>query len=352
MSILKKVNEVRRKVMRGLTENVGKSTPAKAGALDGAVKRVLIVRPNNRLGNLLLITPLLQEVATVFPDCKVDLFTRGGLGPILFKNYNNVDRIIQLPKKPFKHLLDYAYGWISLKKHKYDIVINVVNYSSSGRLSTQFARSRFKFFADVDEATKLTHPDYQHTAKHAVYSFRKFLKDAGITVADTPVQPLNLKLTTKELDHGKKLLEDLTKNQKKTISIFTYATGAKCYPESWWMPFYERLQKEFPDYNIIEILPAENVSQIGFKAPTFYSRDIRDIGAVIANTAVFIGADSGIMHLSAAVHAPTVGLFWVTNPEVYGPYGNNSTAINTNETTTEQWIATIKEILGRQNPVV
>jgi ADP-heptose:LPS heptosyltransferase len=41
----------------------------------------------------------------------------------------------------------------------------------------------------------------------------------------------------------------------------------------------------------------ENVSQIAFKSPTFYSKDIREIGAVIANTEIFIGADSGIMHL-------------------------------------------------------
>jgi hypothetical protein len=38
----------------------------------------------------------------------------------------------------------------------------------------------------------------------------------------------------------------------------------------------------------------ENVSQIAFK-PTFYSKDIREIGAVIANTEIFIGADSGII---------------------------------------------------------
>jgi ADP-heptose:LPS heptosyltransferase len=64
--------------------------------------------------------------------------------------------------------------------------------------------------------------------------------------------------------------------------------------------FYDRLKAEYPNYNIIEVLPVENVSQIGFKAPTFYSKDVREIGALMANTEVFIGGDSGIMHLASA----------------------------------------------------
>jgi predicted Rossmann-fold nucleotide-binding protein len=57
------------------------------------------------------------------------------------------------------------------------------------------------------------------------------------------------------------------------------------------------------------VLPVENVSQIGFKAPTFYSKDVREIGALMANTEVFIGGDSGIMHLASASKVSTVGLF-------------------------------------------
>jgi hypothetical protein len=63
---------------------------------------------------------------------------------------------------------------------------------------------------------------------------------------------------------------------------------------------YDRLKAEYSNYNIIEVLPVENVSQIGFKAPTFYSKDVREIGALMANTEVFIGGDSGIMHLASA----------------------------------------------------
>jgi ADP-heptose:LPS heptosyltransferase len=63
--------------------------------------KILICRPNPRLENQLLITPLLQEVITTFPECEIDLFVNG-LSPIIFKNYTNVNRIIQLPRSPLK----------------------------------------------------------------------------------------------------------------------------------------------------------------------------------------------------------------------------------------------------------
>ena len=133
--------------------------------------------------------------------------------------------------------------------------------------------------------------------------------------------------------------------EKKNIALFTYATGAKCYSPEWWIPFYQRLQTEFPNYQFIEILPAEHVSQIDFAAPTLYSKSIREMAAVIANCTLFIGADSGVMHLASAALTPTVGLFQVTDPAVYGPYGNHSFAADTRVMTTEILLERIHQTL-------
>ena len=159
------------------------------------------------------------------------------------------------------------------------------------------------------------------------------------------VTPLDLKLSATEIANGKRILDDIVPNNKKTICIFTFATRDKCYSESWWENLYSRLLAEYSNYNILEVLPVEHVSQIGFKAPTYYSKDIREIGAVFANTEIFIGADSGMMHLASASLLPTVGFFSVTNEAIYGPYGNNSVAINTNISNTEDCINAINKIL-------
>jgi heptosyltransferase-3 len=351
MGIFKKIDNTRRKVMRRLAKNIGTSQANKPIKLDGKkieIKRVLISRPNDRLGNLLLITPLLQEVIATFPDCKIDMFVRGGLAPALFKNYQNVDQIINLPRKPFKELLKYMLVWVTVKKHRYDIAINVVKYSSSGRLSCQVATSRFKFFGDDDDMdTQTVGTDYQHIAKQPVYSFRNYVTKLGFAKSNAPVPPLNLKLTEEELAHGKAIVDGLVHDPtKKTICLFTYATGRKCYSTEWWSAFYGKLKTEFPDYNFLEVLPKENVSQINFVEPAFDSGNVRHIGAVIKNTAIFIGADSGIMHLASAAGATTVGLFHYTNTKIYEPYNGNSVAIDTNFGTVEDWVDVVRERLA------
>jgi ADP-heptose:LPS heptosyltransferase len=338
MTLPKEINVFRRFLMRKITKNIGSSHSGISGIQNKLeIKRVLICRPNQRLGNLLLITPLIEEVSTAFPNCKIDLFVKGFLGPILFKNYKNVNLIFELPKKPFDHLLKYFLVWHSIRKQQYDLVINVDKNSSSGRLATQFSKSKFKFFGDEAEISQLRLDD-EHFAKFPVYNFRSFLTQLGFKASNDSVAPLNLKLSTIEIGKGREIVSNLVGNENKTICLFTFATGEKCYSTTWWEQFYERLKSEFPNYNFIEVLPVENISQISFKAPTFYSKDVREIGSVIANTQLFIGADSGIMHLSSSVNTPTLGLFSVTDLNKYGPYNNQSIGINTNEINSAEFI--------------
>ena len=347
MSFFKKVNVIRKIITKSLTKNIGSSQTIQNIDLTQKVeiKKVLISRPNHRLGNLLLITPLVQDVITTFPDCKIDLFVKGGLAPIIFKNYSNINDFIELPKKPFKNLTAYFQVWIKIKKQKYDVVINVDKGSSSGRLTAKFADAKYKFFGGTDEDLQMQYQDYGHIAKYPVYEFRNFLTKLGIAADGNPAPLLDLKLNLFEIAEGQKIVSDLVKNDKKTISIFTYATADKCYSESWWDEFYQLLKTTFPNYNIIEVLPVENISQIGFKAPTFYSKDIREIGSVIASTVLFVGADSGIMHLASSTLTPTVGLFSRDNLKTYEPYNNNSVAINTTIGEKEEWIKIINSVL-------
>lgn len=312
-----------------------------------AIRSVLICRPNKRLGNLLLMTPLVQELERDFPGCKIDLFVGGKLAPIIFESDENVRTILQLPSKPFKNLFRYLGLWFSLRKCRYDLAINVIEYSSSGKISTLIARAKYKLLTDEVESISPRHPDYRHAGKYPVFALRNYLTHLGIPEPDTPVPTLELKLRPEEIEAGRRTLQEIFHNDKDTIAVFTYATGPKCYPPSWWEPFYEKLKALYPGYNILEILPKENVSQIAFKAPTFYSLDIRQIGAVIANIRVFIGADSGMMHLACAAGTPTIGLFSVTDEKAYGPYGNGSAAVRTADGDTGNSFEVLREILDR-----
>ncbi|HVY15219.1 MAG TPA: glycosyltransferase family 9 protein [Rhodopila sp.] len=52
-----------------------------------------------------------------------------------------------------------------------------------------------------------------------------------------------------------------------------------------------------------------------------------EVSACLARASLFIGNDSGLMHMAAAAGAPTVGLFGPTDADVYGPVGRRAIAV-------------------------
>lgn len=58
--------------------------------------------------------------------------------------------------------------------------------------------------------------------------------------------------------------------------------------------------------------------------------DLPEVAAVLARAAMFIGNDSGLMHLAAAAGAPTIGLFGPTPADEYGPAGPKASAVLAN----------------------
>jgi ADP-heptose:LPS heptosyltransferase len=349
--LLSPINQARRFFTKLITNVlIGKSSNSEFDCIDASkVKRVLISRPNHRLGNQLLITPLVQEVSLHFPNAKIDLFVKGGVAYAIFENFESVNEIISLPKNHFSEIISYFKKWFQLRNRNYDLAINSAFGSSSGKFSVKLSKARFKFYGDFlnDKSELFPAAEIQHHAKRPVISFRNFIKKSNSNSAQEQFLTLNLKLSNHEILKGKQELEKLNPNsQKPTIALFTFATGSKCYQESWWLEFLEVLKINFQhNYNLIEILPIENVSKIKFALPSFYSTNIREIGGLIANTKLFIGADSGMMHLACATQTTTIGLFSVTDLKKYGTFGNNSFSINTNGLSFEEMALKISKVL-------
>lgn len=65
---------------------------------------------------------------------------------------------------------------------------------------------------------------------------------------------------------------------------------------------------------VLEALGAEAVDLVGSLA-------LPEVAAVLARCALFVGNDSGLMHLSAATGTPTLGLFGPSRVEEYAPAG-------------------------------
>jgi ADP-heptose:LPS heptosyltransferase len=58
---------------------------------------------------------------------------------------------------------------------------------------------------------------------------------------------------------------------------------------------------------------------------------LRDLCSVLRRAALFVGIDSGIMHLAAAMDIPLVGIFGPTDPFYVGPQNDNSVIVRREE---------------------
>ena len=337
------INYLRRKINRFFSKLFIDNSPSdlKFNENITQVKKILISRPNHRLGNNLLLTPLIKELIGIFPNAEIHLFLMGNIGDSVFESYKEVTKIIKLPRKPFKNLLDYFSCWLSLFKHNYDLAINANRVSSSGKLCVKLSRSKYKFYNIINkELSKIK--DYSHNAKNPIYNLRYQVK-SQIDRVNYAIPKLDIKLRDYEIQNGEKLLKSMFNDNKPVISIFTYATADKCYSEEWWKNLYLKIKVFENKYNILEILPMENLSQINFAAKSYYSNDIREIASVMHNSKLFIGADSGMMHLAHSSNVTTIGLFSVTETDFYGVYGDKNININTNNNDVNFIIDSIKK---------
>jgi len=338
-----KLNPLKRKIFNLFTHSLQNSKRVeqlKKLPKDSNIK-VLISRPNHRLGNQLLLTPLIEEVKKQFPNCKIHLVVNGNLSFILFSQDNYIEKIINLPKKPFNNLFNYIASSVKLMSNKYDIAIAGCENSNSSKIFVKLSRAKFKIY----NSGTIVLDKPVHIAKHPIYNLKTVL-NPGENLRDYNYSKLSIELTNEEIEKGNLLLKELFNNSnKKVICIFTFATGNKCHSKEWWATFYKNLEIEFNDFNILEMLPFENVSQIDFKSTYFYSRDLREIASIIENCLIFIGADSGMMHLSASTNTTTIGLFNKDNYDMYSPYGNNNQSIDTNTIQINEIIKIIKKQL-------
>lgn len=298
------------------------------------IKRVLLSRPNHRLGNQLLLSPIIQVIEAEFPNCKIDLLVNGNLSKFLYENYSSVENVYNLPKKPFKNLFNYLKTSFKVLAVNYDLAIVGTESSNSSKIFVKLSRAKFKIFNSGYNAITS-----KHIAKKPIDVFYSLYK--GHTIKNYP--KLDIKLTDGEISKGKSVLSNFFNNSHKTIAIFTNATGNKRLSKKWWQDLCVKLKTDIPKANILEILPKENTSQVDFRYKHYLSTDLREMASVIENSAIFIGADSGVMHLATATNTPTFGLFnGSTNADIYGPYGKGKYSIETKKIGIDELIKEIK----------
>ncbi len=338
--LLARADRKRRRVLAGL---LGRKLAAideqlcKPGELPThGIHRILILRTNHRLGNTVLLSPLLQELETLYPGAEIDILASGGAARILFSTRFQIRRIVTLARRMPRHPIQTLRLLRTVYREPYDLAIDASLSSNMGRMILGKCNARFKlgFPTDPDVQGPM-HEYHEHCPTHFALRNVHLLRTAAGRRASREWPRLNIELSSLETIRGQQALESILGDSEDegrgplVLGLFANATGDKCYPGDWWSTFTEVLREKHPGIRIIDVLADHGQSQLPGKCRPFYSRDLRKLGAVISNLDGFISGDCGVMHLASAVGTPTLGLFSRDNMDKYAPYGGHNAGLST-----------------------
>ena len=270
---------------------------------------------STRIGDAVLSTSILNYIKNRFPYSFLYIAT-GKTAASLFKNFNNVKKIYVLKKKFLKtHWLEL---WSQTFFNKWDIVIDL-----RGSIISYFLFKKKKYV-------------YKSTNKkiHRLDELAILMKTKHLPLPSIPV----LKKDTKNIS------KDFLK-LKNSIAIGASANWpAKIWSSKNFVKLIKMFlkEKQFGKKKSIVFFGSskdlKNTKKITkhlkrFEVKNFCGKlNLIEVAAHLKKCRIFIGNDSGLMHIASATGIPTLGLFGPSLETRYAPKGNNAHYIRTKKT--------------------
>lgn len=317
------------------------------------VRRVLVVRLRS-IGDTVLATPSLVALKRFLPHARVDVLLEDWVAPLL-DGFDLVDDVITVGGGTKERL---KTAWI-LRRNRYDVVINL----HGGTTSTFLARA-----AGAKHRVGYSHYQYSFLYNHRLSSSSEFwrvsathsaeqqlalLGHVGVPVADRPRSQLTV--TADALETVRERLEMLA-SPPRDAAEFVFENGSFQRPKE--RPVPAQKQELFPDFALIhpaaafatkqwsplkfgriaEYLAARGLRRVAVAShvetgvlqslktasrvpiETYDDLSLPELTALASRAAIFIGNDSGIAHIAAAVGTPTVVVFGSSNREHWRPW--------------------------------
>jgi ADP-heptose:LPS heptosyltransferase len=271
--------------------------------------RILFVTAN-RVGDAVLSTGLLAHIAAQHPNAQITI-AAGPTAASLFRNAPNLERLIVLKKERFSG--HWFSLWRNCVRAKWDIVVDL---RRSALAYCLVARNRYV-------VPKPTHNMHRveliaSTLKLEISPPKPVLwsEDAGTLMAgESPVLAIapaaNWIGKQWQAERFAQLALNLTAPNglmpSARIAVFAAAN--------------ERAQVEL----ILARIPkTQKIDLVGVG-------DLALVGGCLARCDLFVGNDSGLMHMAAATGIPTLGLFGPSRTEHYAPWGDKGAFVRTRE---------------------
>jgi ADP-heptose:LPS heptosyltransferase len=298
------------------------------GAVDlGAVRKVLVVRLNERLGNLLLVTPVLAAVRRALPDAQVDLLCLDRYADLLAGS-PDLDRTITMRLRWRLPLVTIVRIVRRLRREAYDLVIDGGRGSSFlGAVCVALSRGRFRVaHADARYGAAFNvHVQKQTDYEHKVELLLDLLLGLGIPAVTREVV---LPLSDADRAAAAESWRDLgLPDVGPVVGVHVGGRGPKRWALDRFLALVGSVTAELRVPVLLFAGPEErqrlDQARDRIPAATVVAPMLgaRRFASVVARCAVFVSGDTGPMHLAAAVGVPTVAIFSTSQSRHYRPRG-------------------------------
>ncbi|HQS83861.1 MAG: hypothetical protein B7Y25_03040 [Alphaproteobacteria bacterium 16-39-46] len=290
----------------------------------------LLFITSNRIGDAILSTGILNYLLETYPSSKITIAV-GPLAAPLFQEVPNLERMIPFEKQSYgKH---WFRLWGATLFKSWDLVVDV-----RGSLLSYFlwTKKRTIWTAQKDKGG------------HRAEALAALLDLASVPTPKVWVNADHYQ-KIKELMGISQETEKRGKNEKKDVkrkeTLIALGMGANWRGKIWPLENFSRLVKKikanaelFPNCRFLLLGGPDERPLIEPFLKEFQKEEIIDlmgkldllmVFAALKNTDMFIGNDSGLMHLAAAAEIPTLGLFGPSRPEHYRPWGEKSSYVTT-----------------------
>jgi heptosyltransferase-3 len=268
--------------------------------------RILFVTAN-RLGDAVLSTGLLDHLIRTWPEARITV----ACGPVaegVFQRMPNLERIFVLTKQPFgRHWLPL---WGMAITNWWDLVVDIRGSALSWLIP---ARRR-----------SVMRPSPGHKTE-------QLARVLGLVPAPLPV----VWFSAEDEAVASALLPP--KGSPAIVLAPTANWAPKVWPANQFVTLLQRLTASHLTGAVPVIIAGPGPSEREMAAPLLRALPgaidlvgrltLPQIAAYLSHAALFVGNDSGLMHVAAASGAPTLGLFGPTNRAEYGPAGRHVSSV-------------------------
>jgi lipopolysaccharide heptosyltransferase I len=287
--------------------------------------RILIVRLS-AVGDCVQTMPLASAVRRHWPEARITWVVERGAAPLI-EAHAAVDRVVVLPrgfaKSPAllfqlrKHLLPSAFD-ISLDPQGLT-KSGLVAWLSGARRRIGFARPAAREISPWLQTELVT-----SSATHRVDRYLELLHPLG--VEQSPVQ---FGLTVPSAEQAK--VADFINRAELHGGFAALNPGAGWDSKRWPIERYSEVARHLASGGVKSVVTwggqeerawAEFiVSQSRGTATLAPATSLLELAALLQRARLFVGSDTGPLHLAAALGTPCVALFGASSADACGPYG-------------------------------